>query len=176
MNLLTAVILIAFGVLVLVGGTRPWLLGAAVGALLGIGLVKLFNMQLDSSLTVILVVGLAVVFGFLLFIRREFAGFAVMAVGFFAGGAIVFGLLDALGQGLGFVTWILALIGGAIGAVVADRFRTWALAILAALVGALLIVRGVQIIIPATGAFALLLGVVVAAGGIYYRIRGGKSG
>lgn len=176
MSLLVALIVIAFGVAVLIGGVRLWLIGGAIGALLGIALVNRFAVAQNEWLPIVFVVVLAIVFGVLAVLLKKFAGLAIMGLGFFAGGAIVFALLDALGLGLGLITWALAVAGGAIAAVLAGRFKDWAFIVLAELVGALLIVRGVQIILPASGWFALLLGVVAAGGGIYYHLRNVKRG
>jgi hypothetical protein len=166
-----AILIIALGIVVLLSGSRLWLLGAGLGALLGIGLVAF----LPGAMPVwswLIPVGLAILFAIGAGILRAFMGIIAMAIGGLAGGAIVLAVLDLLGLNLGFWNWILAIVGAVVGAVIAPRFERWALIVLAALVGAFLTLDGLQILIPSLqGAVATGLLIVLAGGGILYQSR-----
>ena len=91
------ILVIAIGIAVLAFGKRLAVLGAAVGALLGVGLLYLFPSS-ATPLTILLIPGLLAVLG------GVFAGFAkgivnivLMVLGALAGAAIVMGFLDSLG-------------------------------------------------------------------------------
>jgi hypothetical protein len=101
-----------------------------------------------------------------------------LAIGFFIGGGITLGFLDALGLTAGLFEWILALIGGVVAALVFVRYMPWAFIIFASLVGSMLIVRGATIaLLPSlVGPLGTLLVVILTGLGIFYhyRRRGGK--
>jgi hypothetical protein len=165
-----AIGLILLGLVVLVFGTRFILLGAGVGALLGIGLLQLLPGTQESALWLIIPIGLAVLFALGAGFAKGMIGLITLALGALAGGAIVLAVLDLFGLDLGFTNWILALIGAVIGAGLMSRFKNWAVIILASLVGALLAVRGLQMLIPAVQGFlASLIGLVLLGGGIAYQ-------
>src|SRR5678815_4170782 len=93
----------------------------------------------------------------------------MLALGVLAGAAIVVALLDMFGLNFGLFDWVLVLAGGAVGAVVAGRFKQWAVVVIAALVGALLTTRGLQLLLPSLqGPIATLIAIILAGGGIAY--------
>jgi hypothetical protein len=170
----TGLTLLIIGVLVWLFGNRLWLLAAGAGALLGIGLLRLLPGLADGFMGLLLVGGLAVVLGVLGFIGKGFAKIIAWVIGFIAGGGIVLGFLDALSLNLGWVfEWILALAGGAIGAVLFARFFDWGLILLASLVGSLLVVRGLTLwFLPSlAGPLGTLLILGLTALGIFYHYR-----
>ncbi len=117
--------------------------------------------------------GLAVALGVLAFIGKAFTKIIAMVVGFIAGGAIVIALLELFNMNASLMVWFLALIGGAIGAVLFARFFNWALIILASLLGSVLVVRGaldaaLPILQGATGGLLIL---VLTGLGIWYHYR-----
>jgi hypothetical protein len=172
MTLFTGLLLLALGVVVWLFGNRMWLLGAGAGALLGIGLVNLLNISGDG-LILIIVVGLAIALGVLGFIGKGFAAILAMIIGFIAGGAVTLAFLDLFSASGGFMAWILALIGGVVGALIFARFLDWALIIFASLLGSMLIVRGVMASIfpQIVGVFGTLIVVVLTGLGIFYHYR-----
>ncbi|MCW5881127.1 MAG: hypothetical protein KIS91_09380 [Anaerolineae bacterium] len=146
------ILLILVGLAVLAFGRRLSVLGASVGALLGVSLLRLFPGSADPWLQIAVVGGLAVL-GFL------FAGFArgivdivILVLSALAGAAIVLGVLDLFSLTSGALDWLLAIIGGVVAVVVIRRFRRgtkdWGLIILAGLVGALLVTRGLVLLLP----------------------------
>ena len=167
------VLLIAIGIAVLALGQRLAVLGAAVGALLGVGLLRLFPGAGNPLLQLALVGGLAVG-GFIL------AGFAkgivdlvILALGALGGAAIVLGFLDLFNIDRGLLDWLLAVVGAVVGLVLIRRFRRgtkdWELIILSALVGALLVTRGLTIWFPVLhGVLGSLLVIALAGGRIAY--------
>lgn len=170
-----ALIFIVLGLIVLVAGNRLALLGAGVGALLGVWLVSILPGTQSSLWWLIVPTGLAILFALGAGIAKGFIALIALALGALAGGFIVLSVLDLFGLDLGLMNWILALVGAVIGAGLMSRFQDWAIIILAALVGALLAVRGLQMLIPAIqGLAATLLGVVLAGGAIAY--HGGLLG
>ena len=167
------ILVIAIGIAVLALGRRLAVLGAAVGALLGVGLLRLFPGSGAPLLQLVLVGGLAIG-GFVL------AGFAkgivdivILVLGALGGAAIVLGFLDFFNLDLGLLNWLLAVVGGVVGLVLIRRFRRgtndWGLIILSALVGALLVTRGLTIWFPILqGALGTVLVIGLAGASIAY--------
>lgn len=168
------ILVIAIGIAVLVFGKRLAVLGAAVGALLGVGLLNLFPGS-ATPLTVLLIPGLLAVIGFFV------AGFAkgivnivLLVLGALAGAAIVLGFLNLFNLTSGLIVWLLAVLGGVVGLVLVRRFKDWAMIILAGLIGGLLVTRGLTDWLPVLeGALGTLLVIVLAGGSIAY--QGGFS-
>ena len=69
----------------------------------------------------------------------------MFAIGFFVGGGVTLGFIDALGLNFGLFYWILAVVGGVVAALIFVRFMPWAFIIFASLVGSTLIVRGATV-------------------------------
>ncbi|HTP10318.1 MAG TPA: hypothetical protein VMP08_18825, partial [Anaerolineae bacterium] len=67
-SLWTGLILLVLGIFVWLFGNRMWLLGAGAGALLGYGLLRLFPSITDGTLGLLIVIGMAILFGVLGFI------------------------------------------------------------------------------------------------------------
>ena len=173
MSLITGLTLLALGIVVWMWGNRMWLLGAGAGALLGFGLVNLFNVAADTWLSFLIVAASAVIFGGLGFIGKAFAKIIAMVLGFIAGGAVVIGFLNLFTASVSFWTWILALIGGLIGAGLFNRFIDWGLIIFASLLGSMLLVNGaMQALLPSlSGTYGSLIIVVLTVLGIFYHAR-----
>jgi hypothetical protein len=135
--------IILIGIAVLAFGKRLAVLGAAVGALFGLALLRLIPGTSSSPLLALLIPILLAVIGFFV------AGFAkgivnivLIVLGALAGAAITLGFLDLFGTATGLLDWILAFLGGVIGVVLVNRFKDWAMIILAGLIGGLLVTRG----------------------------------
>jgi hypothetical protein len=167
-----AILIIISGIFILVVGNRLTLLGAGVGALLGIGILRVLPGSQDSLWWWIIPVGLAVLFMIGAAIFKGFISLVALAIGAVAGGAIVLAALDIFGINFGLMDWVLALLGAVVGVILIQRYKEWAFIALAALVGALLTVRGLQILAPFMhGLFGTLLGLVLA--GISFTYHGG---
>jgi hypothetical protein len=139
------VLVIAIGIAVLAFGKRLAVLGAAVGALLGLALLRLIPGTSSSPLLALLIPILLAVIGFFV------AGFAkgiinivLIVLGALAGAAIMLGFLDLFGTASGLIDWILAIIGGIVGVILIQRFKEWGMIILAGLIGGLLVTRGLS--------------------------------
>jgi hypothetical protein len=170
-----AILVIIFGFIVLLYGNRLALFGAAVGALLGLAIVRFLPGAQAGFLWMLVPIGLAIFFAFGGAFIKGIISLVTLVFGALAGGAIVLSLLDVFGVDAGFMGWILALVGAIIGAILVSRFKDWAIIILAAIVGALLVVRGTQMLLPSIqGAIASLIGLVLAGGAIAY--HGGLLG
>jgi hypothetical protein len=170
-----AVILIALGIIVLLFGNRLALFGAGVGALLGLGIVRILPGVQESLIWLAVPAGLAILFAVGAGFAKGLISLITLALGALAGGAIVLAVLDLFGLDWGLMNWILALVGAVIGAGLGSRFKDWAVIFLAGVVGALLCMRGLQIIFPSLdGAIATLMGVILAGAGIAY--HGGLIG
>jgi hypothetical protein len=172
-----AITLIAFGLLVLLFGSRLWLLGAAVGALLGVGLLRFLPGAQTGVLSWLIPIGLAIALGFSAVLFKAIVDLIFLVLGILAGAAAGLAILNLFGVDSGLTNLLFALAGGVIGAVLVRRFKRWALVILAGIVGALLTVWGLQSLIPAlTGPLASLIALVLAGGSIWYQGRSiGKS-
>jgi hypothetical protein len=172
---LVAIIFIILGLIVLGFGSRLAIFGAGVGALLGIGILRILPGDQSSLWWAIVPIGLAILFAFGAGIAKGFITLITLAFGALAGGAITLAILDLFGLDWGVMNWLLALVGAVIGAAVTSRFKNWAIIILASLVGALLTTRGLQMLIPSlSGAIGSLIGLVLAGLGIAY--QGGLFG
>jgi len=164
------VLVIAIGIAVLAFGKRLAVLGAAVGALLGIGLLSLFPGSFPPLAT-LLIPGLLAVLG------AMFAGFAkgivnivLMVLGALAGAAIVLGFLGLFNMNSPFLGLVFAVLGGVIGLIMVQRFKDWAMIILAGLIGGLLVTRGLADWLPfLEGLFGTVLVIVLAGAGIAYQ-------
>jgi hypothetical protein len=172
--------IIAIGVAVLLLGKRLAVLGAAVGALLGVALLRLFNVPSTDLLLSLLIPGLLAVIGFFV------AGFAkgivnivLLVLGAVGGAAIVLAFLGLFNMGSGLLDVILALAGGTVGLILIRRYKEWGMIILAALIGALLVTRGLTYLLPSLqGAVGTLLVIVLAGGSFIYQggfLKGRKA-
>ena len=170
MNVMFPVLIIAIGIAVLVLGKRLAVMGAAVGALLGVGLLRLLNIPVTDVLLTLLIPGLLAVIGFFV------AGFAkgivnivLLVLGALAGAAIVLAFLDLFQTNSGVLDWILAIVGGVVGLILVRRYHDWALIILAGVIGGLLVTRGLSVWFQfLQGALGTLLVIVLAGGSIVY--------
>jgi hypothetical protein len=169
------VMLIAIGVAVLVLGKRLAVLGAAVGALLGVGMLGLFSASGDLWLQLAFVGGLAVLGFFVAGFAKGIVDVVLLVIGALGGAAITLGILDLFGSDLGLMRWLLAVAGGAIGLILMRRFRKgskdWGIIILASLIGALLVTRGLSVLLPflQDSIWRTLLFVVLAGTGFAYQ-------
>jgi hypothetical protein len=171
-----AIILIVLGALVLLFGKRVFILSAGVGALLGVGLLRLIPGEQVGTLALLVIFGLAIVGGLLGFFVKGLSHLLVAIIGFLAGGAITLGILDSLGLSLGLLSFLVALGGGVIGLVLANRFFDWAIVVLAALTGALLVTRGLQLMSATfVGVIGTLVWIVLAVLGFIYLSRGMRA-
>ena len=82
------ILIIALGIFILAVGNRLTILGAGVGALLGIGILRFLPGNQDSLWWWILPVGLAVLFMIGAIIFKGFVSLVTLAIGAVAGGAI----------------------------------------------------------------------------------------
>ncbi|MFN8466067.1 MAG: hypothetical protein U0X20_10970 [Caldilineaceae bacterium] len=169
----TGLTLLILGVVVWFFGNRLWLMGAGAGALLGVVLLTWFPFLAGGFVGFLIVAGLAVALGVLAFIGKAFTKIIAMVVGFIAGGAIVIAILELFNANASLLVWLIAVIGGVIGAVLFLRYFDWALIILASLLGSVLVVRGaLDAALPVLqGAMGGLLILVLTAVGIWYHYR-----
>lgn len=169
---------IILGGIVLAFGARLVVLGAAVGALFGLVILRLLPGAQGGILTILIPVVLAVLFAFAGGFIKGIARIFTLALGAVAGAAIVLGVMDLFSLNFGLLDWILALVGAVVGVILVGRFADWAIYILAGFVGALLIVRGIQVYVPSfTGPLATLVGLVLLGGSVAFEagIVGGRK-
>jgi hypothetical protein len=165
-------LLIAIGLAVLAFGSRLAVLGAAVGALFGVALLRLIPGSQNTLLTLGIPVLLAVLGGIGAGFMKGIVGIVTIVMGAVAGAAIVIGFIDLLNLNLGWIDWLLAIVGAMVGIVLVQRFKDWAMYILAGLVGALLVMRGLGILLPVLqGTLGTLLVLVIAGGSV--AVQGG---
>jgi hypothetical protein len=161
------------GIIVWLFGNRMWLLGAGAGAMLGFAILNLFPSLASGWTGWIIVAACTVTLGVLGFIGKAFTKIIVMVLGSIAGGAVVIGFMNLLGMGVSSWSWIEALIGGLIGAVLFNRFVDWGLIIFASLLGSMLVVRGaMEALLPSlNGTYGSVIIVVLTVLGIIYHAR-----
>src|SRR6185436_6838086 len=136
--LLLALLLIGSGLAVLAFGSRLAVLGAGVGALRGVGILRLLPGVQDGALWLIVPIGLAILGAVGTAFMKGLVNIIMLVLGALAGAAIALALLDMFGLSFGVIDWLLALIGGVAGAILVGRFKSWAVIVIAAVVGALL--------------------------------------
>jgi hypothetical protein len=170
---ITGLILLALGIIVWLFGNRMWLLGAGAGAMLGFGIINWIHSLSGGWLGFFIVAGMAVVFGVLGFIGKAFTKIIAMVLGFIAGGAVVISFMNLFGMSVNFWSWIFALVGGLIGAVLFNRFVDWGLIFFASLLGSMLVVRGaMEAFLPSlNGTYGSVIIVVLTVLGILYHAR-----
>jgi hypothetical protein len=173
MLLWTGLVSLVLGVVVWLFSNRLWLLGAATGALLGIGLLGRFSGLAGSAGGFLLVVGLAIALGVLGFIGKRFTKLIALIIGFLAGGGIALGILDALGASPGFWDWILAVIVGVAAGLAFRRWADWGFIVLGSLIGSLLFVRGLTLaLLPSlAGPLGTVIVVALTVLGVFYHYR-----
>lgn len=176
------ILIILIGIAVLVLGKRLAVLGAAVGALLGVGILSLFSVP-GNPLMQILIVGLLAVLGFFVGgFAKGLVDIVILVLGVLAGAAIVLGFIDLFNMDIGLMRWILAAIGGVAGFILIRRARKgsqdWGIIILAGLVGALLVVRGLTLLLPDQEALQGIIGtlIVVVLAGVSIAFQSGYLG
>jgi hypothetical protein len=169
------IMVIAIGVAVLVFGKRLAVLGAAVGALLGVGLLGLFPGQSSPLLELAIPILLAVIGFFAAGFAKGIVNIVLLVLGALAGAAIMLGFLELFRVNSVSLGLLLAVVGGVVGALLVMRFKDWAMIILAGLIGGLLVTRGLTTWLPfLQGALGTLLVIVLAGVGIAF--QGGLSG
>ncbi len=163
------ILVIAIGIAVLVFGKRLAVLGAAVGALLGVALLRLFNVPVTDLLALLIPILLAVIGFFVAGFAKGIVNIVLLVLGALAGAAIVLGFFDLFNVGSSLLVWILAVVGGVVGLILVRRYHDWALIILAGLIGGLLVTRGLTVWFQfLQGAIGTLLVIVLAGGSIAY--------
>lgn len=173
------ILVILIGIAVLVFGQRLAVLGAAVGALLGLGLLSLFSVS-DNLVLQLVVVGLLAVLGALAGgFAKGLVDIVILVLGTLAGAAVVLGFLDLFNVAPGLLNWLLAVVGAVAGFILIRRSRKgpndWGIMILAGLIGALLVTRGLVILMPALQGLVATL-IVVALTGASIAFQGGYLG
>lgn len=163
-------LLMALGLVTLAFGSRLAILGAAVGAILGVALLRLLPGDQGFWLTLLIPGGLALLSFFVVGPANKAVGFLTLGLGVVAGAAITLTVLDLFNRSFGLLDLALAVAGGCVGAVLVNRFSNWAVIILAGLVGAVLTMRGISILLPALdGLSATSLALLLAAAGIAFQ-------
>jgi hypothetical protein len=162
------ILVIAIGIAVLLFGKRLAVLGAAVGALLGLSLLKVFPGIDNTVIQWVLVIGLAVLGAIGGGFARGFVSIIILVLGVLAGAEVVLGVLDLFNVDPGLLKWVLVVLGGVAGFILINRARRgsndWGIIILSALVGALLVARGLTFLMPNLDGLMRTLVVVVLAG------------
>lgn len=166
---------IVIGIAVLVFGKRLPVLGAAVGALLGIGLLSIIPGSSSPLIMLGVPIGLALLGFFAAGFAKGIIEVVILVLGALAGAAIVLAFLNLFHIDLGLTNWLLALVGGVAGLMLIRSSRKasqdWGLIILAGLVGALLVTRGLTVLVPSLQdtTISTLLVIVLAGGDIAYQ-------
>ncbi len=169
MNVMFPVLCIAIGLVVLALGKKLAVMGAALGALLGVVLLRLLNIPLTDVLLTLLIPGSLAVIGFFVGgFAKGIVSIVLLALGVLAGAVIVFAFFDLFNIS-GAIVWLLAVVGGVVGLIMVRRYHDWAMIIFAGLIGGLLVTRGLSAWLPVLqGAIGTLLVLVLAGGSIFF--------
>jgi hypothetical protein len=164
------VLVIAIGLVVLILGKRLSILGAAVGALLGVALVSLFPSASDPFTLIIVPLLLGVIGFFAVSFAKGIINIVILVLGVLAGAGIMLGFLELFTTQIGLLGWFLVAAGGVAGFFLVQRFKNWAVIILAGLIGGLLVTRGLTVWLPfLSGTVGTLLTLALAGLGVAYQ-------
>jgi hypothetical protein len=164
------ILIIAIGIAVLIFGKRLAVLGAAVGAIVGVALLGLFNIPLTDLWALLIPIALAAVGFFGAAFAKGIISIVLLVFGALAGAAIVLTFLDLFNLDFGLLDWLLAVVGGVAGLVLIRRFDDWGMIILSAVIGALLVTRGLTILLPSLeGLLGTVILIVLGGGSIFYQ-------
>jgi hypothetical protein len=169
MNVLFPVLIIAIGIAVLLVGKRLAVMGAAVGALVGVSLLYLLNIPLTDVLLTLLIPGLLAVIGFFVAgFAKAIVNIVLLVLGALAGAAIVLAFFNLFNIGSTLLVWLLAIVGGVVGLIMVRRYHDWAMLIFSGLIGGLLVTRGLSVWFQflQNGVLDTLLVIVLAGGSI----------
>jgi hypothetical protein len=147
--------------LLLLGRKLFWLFVGGTGFVAGALLATLI-LQRQPAWVVLLVALVVGIVGAVLalFLQRLAIGFA----GFLSGAYLVFTLLRALGQPRGILLWLLAFVGGLLGAILVGVLFDWALIVLSSLTGSAVVVEATGLaLLPGLLLFAVLLAIGITA-------------
>lgn len=162
---LGALVSIGVGVALIFLGKNLRMFAAAVGFLLGLQLIALFN----GGLLLGLIVGGLLAIGGVILLRlgKTFIGLIVQLIGAAAGAAILLWLLNSIGLDLGLLaSIIIAGVGAVAGFFLMARFYDLGLTILISLVGASLIVNGVNYFITLGDGVTTALTIAITVVGV----------
>ena len=164
------VFLIAIGLAVLAFGRRLSVLGAAIGALLGLALLRLVPGTNTPLLALLIPILLAIIGFFVAGFAKGIVNIVLTVLAALAGAAIMLAFLDLFGTDTSLLDWLLAIVGAVIAVLLVGRFKDWAMIILAGLVGGLLVTHGLTSWFSfLEGALGSLLVLVLAVGSILYQ-------
>ncbi|RJQ44130.1 MAG: hypothetical protein C4545_01920 [Anaerolineaceae bacterium] len=146
---------LAIGIGMLVFGRKLfWLFTGGIGFFLGYTLApKILSNQSENVILVI-----AVIMGLLgIFLAILIKTAAISIAGFAAGAYIVYSLLPMINFDLGNYYWLVVIVGGVLGAILAGTMFDWALIILTAASGAVLVSQTLDLTYPLSAVVLVVL-------------------
>ncbi len=166
MSVMFPILIIAIGIAVLALGKRVAVLGAAVGAIVGVALLSIFPTLLENPLVALLIPGgLALLGFFAAAFAKGMVRIVLLVFGALAGAAVVAAFLNLFSPDLGWLGFLLEFVGGVVGFMLIRRYREWGLIILSGFIGALLVTRGLIGLMPALDGTLRGIAIIVLAGG-----------
>ncbi|HOJ02077.1 MAG TPA: DUF4203 domain-containing protein [Anaerolineaceae bacterium] len=146
---------LALGVAILILGRKFfWLFTGGIGFYIGYTLAP--KILPNQSENVILIV--AVVLGLLgVFLAMLVKSAAIGIAGFAAGAYVVYSLIPMINFDLGNYYWLVVIVGGVLGAILAGTMFDWALIILTAACGAMLISTTLNLSFPLSAVVLVVL-------------------
>ena len=158
---------IVIGIVILMMGRRLAVLGAAVGAMLAVLLLRWMSGTADLWVQFGIVVAFTIGGFILAGLTKGIVDIVLLVICAIAGAEIVLGVIDIFRTDLGWLQWLLALIGGIAGVMIYRGSKEFAMVLLSGLIGALLITRGLSAWLPfLQGFLGTVLFVVLAGAGV----------
>lgn len=148
-------IYLVIGIAMLILGRKFfWLFTGGIGFYIGYTLApKILPSQSENVILVI-----AVVMGLLgIFLSILVKSAAISIAGFAAGAYVVYSLIPMISFNLGNYYWLVIIIGGILGAVLAGTMFDWALIILTTACGAILIATTLNLTFPLSAVVLVVL-------------------
>ena len=160
--------ILAGALLLVLGRKLFWLFVALVGFATGLAVAARFFQTQPEWLQLLIGIGFGIIGAALAYFFQEIA---IAVAGFLAGGYIALTLMGIIvGRTVpsnDTFTWVLFVVGGIIGAILAFMLFDWALIILSSFVGALLVIEGLQL----AGAIGWLVAAVLFVLGVIIQSR-----
>jgi hypothetical protein len=166
-----AVVSLLVGLSLLIFGRKLfWLVGAAIGFLVGMSVARHFFDGSPETLYLIVAIGAGLLGALLaLFLQRV----TIWIAGFLAGGFFLVNLIEKFGVDTVQFPWVAFLIGGVIGGILVAMLFDWALILVSSLTGAFLVTHALDL--GKAGGSLLVLLLFVGGIMIQARLKKGKK-
>ncbi|MFH1460092.1 MAG: DUF4203 domain-containing protein [Candidatus Omnitrophota bacterium] len=152
------IIYLSLGIILLMMGRKLfWLFAGGIGFILGCEYTTLLLKDASDQVVLIAALVIGMIAIILTFLMQKIG---IGIAGFMAGGYVAVSIINELGVKLGWIPWLVFLLGGIIGALLSAFLFDWALIILSCLTGAFLIISTMNFSLQLTQILFLILVII----------------